>query len=103
LSALFPYTTLVRSLIPPTIAGVILAPVGTVWLGVSNNTAGAGMGTSGLVGQLMTFETMGFTMSSLFIVLTLHLLAPAIISLAIGEWFRKKGWVKQGDMKIHYE
>ncbi|HLQ73215.1 MAG TPA: PTS sugar transporter subunit IIC [Bacillota bacterium] len=90
-------------LIPPTIAGVILAPVGTVWLGVSNNTAGAGMGTSGLVGQLMTFETMGFTMSSLFIVLTLHLLAPAIISLAIGEWFRKKGWVKQGDMKIHYE
>src|SRR5690625_745923 len=34
-------------LIPPTVASIILAPIGTVWLKMVNNTEGAGMGTSG--------------------------------------------------------
>src|SRR5699024_12810021 len=47
-------------LIPPTVAGMILVPFATVWLKMTNNAAGAGMGTSGFVGQIMAFETMGF-------------------------------------------
>ena len=40
---------------------MILAPIGTtIWV-MENNAAGAGMGTSGLVGQIMTFQTMGFS------------------------------------------
>lgn len=90
-------------ILPPTIAGAILAPFATVWLGLTNNASGAGMGTSGLVGQIMTFESMGFSINIFWSVLILHVIAPAIISLAISEWFRLKGWIKEGDMKIKYE
>ncbi|MFD1038253.1 PTS transporter subunit IIC [Virgibacillus byunsanensis] len=90
-------------ILPPTIAGAILAPFATVWLGLTNNALGAGMGTSGLVGQIMTFESMGFSMEVFWAILFLHIIGPAIISLLISEWFRKKGWIKAGDMKIEYE
>lgn len=87
-------------LIPPTIAGAVLAPVATVWLEMQNNAAGAGMGTSGLVGPIMTLRTMGFTIDIFMIILFLHILGPAIISLIISEILRKKGVIKYGDMKL---
>ena len=90
-------------ILPPTIAGAVLAPFATVWLKLENNALGAGMGTSGFVGQIMTFETMGFSMNILWSMLILHMIAPALISWLIAEWFRKKGWIKPGDMKIVYE
>src|SRR5690625_3965541 len=90
-------------MVPPTLAGAILAPFATVWLGLTSNTAGAGMGTSGFVGQIMTFESMGFSMSVFWSILILHIIAPALISLVIAEWFRYKGWIKAGDMKISYD
>ena len=90
-------------ILPPTIAGAVLAPFATVWLKLENNALGAGMGTSGFVGQIMTFETMGFSMNILWSMLILHIIAPALISWLIAEWFRKKGWIKPGDMKIVYE
>lgn len=90
-------------LVPPTVAGIILAPIATVWLKMTNNTAGAGMGTSGFVGQIMAFETMGFSLEVFWAVLSLHIIAPAMISLAVVILFRRLGWIKPGDMKIHYE
>lgn len=90
-------------ILPPTIASIVLAPIATVYLKMTNNTAGAGMGTSGFVGQIMTFETMGFTGSVLWSVLLLHIVAPALISLGIVVLLKKWGFVKDGDMKIHYE
>lgn len=90
-------------LIPPTIAGIVLAPISTVWLGLENNPAGAGMGTSGFVGQLMTFEAMGFSMNVFWVIVILHFIAPAVISLMIAELFRKKGWIKDGDLKMTYD
>lgn len=90
-------------LIPPTIAGVVLAPIATAWLRMENNTAGAGMGTSGLVGQIMAFETMGFTLPIFIQVVLLHVIAPAIISVAVAIFLRKIGWIKQGDMTLHFE
>ncbi|MFD2118028.1 PTS transporter subunit IIC [Paenibacillus yanchengensis] len=87
-------------LIPPTIAGAIIAPIGvTVWQ-MTNNAAGAGMGTSGFVGQIMTFTTMGFSVSVLIKVLVLHIVAPALLSIIISEWMRHRGWIKPGQMKI---
>ncbi|MFB8735486.1 PTS sugar transporter subunit IIC [Bacillus sp. SL00103] len=47
-------------LIPPTIAGSFSRQLVSLALGWSHNAAGAGMGTSGLVGQLMTLTVMGF-------------------------------------------
>ncbi|MBU8565175.1 PTS sugar transporter subunit IIC [Virgibacillus pantothenticus] len=90
-------------LLPPTIAGAMVAPFATVWLELTNNPSGAGMGTSGFVGQIMTIESMGFSMSVLWSMLMLHMIAPAIISLLIVSFLRKKGWIQPGDMKITYE
>lgn len=87
-------------LIPPTLAGMILAPLATVIWKMENVKEGAGMGTSGLVGQIFTFTTMGFSWEILIKVAILHFLAPAIISLAISEYLRKRSWIKDGDMKI---
>lgn len=90
-------------LLPPTIAGALLAPIGTVWFQMTSNPAGAGMGTSGFVGQIMTFESMGMSVDLLWKVILLHLVGPMIISYVLIVWFRKRGWVKDGDMKIEYE
>lgn len=90
-------------IVPPTIASIILVPFATVWLGMTNNTAGAGMGTSGIVGQIMAFETMGFTSEVFWAVLLLHIVAPAFISIGITLLFKKWHWIKPGDMTIQYE
>lgn len=90
-------------LIPPTVAGIIMAPVGTVLLKMTNNTAGAGMGTSGLVGQIMAFETMGFTMEVFWQVSFVHIIGPAVVSLLVAMLLRRIGWIKPGDMTIKYE
>ncbi|WP_064092680.1 PTS transporter subunit IIC [Rossellomorea aquimaris] len=89
-----------RILIPPTIAGMILAPIGTtIWI-MENNAAGAGMGTSGFVGQIMTFKTMGFTWEVTMKILVLHIIGPAFISLLISEYMRKIGWIKPNQLTI---
>lgn len=87
-------------LIPPTLAGILLAPLATVVWHMENVKEGAGMGTSGLVGQIFTFTTMGFSAPVLFKVIILHFIGPALISLAVSEFLRKKGWIKAGDMKL---
>ncbi|MDQ0156572.1 PTS transporter subunit IIC [Robertmurraya andreesenii] len=92
-----------RILIPPTLAGAILAPIGTTLLILHNNAAGAGMGTSGFVGPIMTFTTMGFGADVLFKVILLHIIGPAVISLILSEYMRKKGWIRHGDMLIQTE
>ncbi len=38
-------------LLPPTLASAIVAPIMTTLFPMSNNPAGAGMGTSGFIGQ----------------------------------------------------
>lgn len=84
--------------VPPTIASAVLGPVASAVFRMKNNAVGAGMGTSGLVGQFATIETMGT--SSLLLILLLHFLAPAVITLIISEYMRRKGWIKFGDMKL---
>lgn len=87
-------------LIPPTVAGALLAPIATVGFGMTNLPAGAGMGTSGLVGPIMTFTDMGFSSSVLVAVVLLHLIGPALVSVIVSEWMRKRGHIRFGDMKI---
>ena len=88
----------------PTLTAAILGPVSTVWLQMTNNALGAGMGTSGLVGPLATFATMteaGAAAGPLTIkIICLYFLAPALISLGIHMLMKKAGWVKAGDMKL---
>ncbi|MFB1051840.1 PTS transporter subunit IIC [Paraliobacillus sp. JSM ZJ581] len=90
-------------IIPPTIAGAVMAPFASVWFDMTNNASGAGMGTAGFVGQIMAFNTMGFGIDVFWMVLGIHIIGPAIISLLISEYMRKKGWIRPGDMRINYE
>src|SRR5690606_18390052 len=89
-----------RILIPPTLTGLLLAPVVTIWLQLENNAYGAGMGTSGLVGPIMTIETMGFSLEILVTIILVYFIAPALISLILSELLRKIGWIRYGDMKL---
>lgn len=90
--------------VPPTLASAILGPVSTMILKMKNIPLGAGMGTSGLVGQIGTFQAMaGENFTSLFIkVIIIQIILPAILSLVIYEFMRKKNLIKDGDMKIDF-
>lgn len=89
--------------IAPTLAGAVLGPVSTCILKMSNTASGAGMGTSGLVGQFGAFAAMSGSMPQwqiLLEVLGLHFLAPAVLVLAFDFLLRRIGWVREGDMKL---
>lgn len=90
-------------LIPPTLAGMISAPVAISVFRMTNNEAGAGMGTSGFVGQFMAFESMGFSLSTVALVLIFHILLPLAVSLFCVHFMRKKGWIKDGDLLLKYD
>lgn len=91
--------------LPPTIASAILGPIGTALLGMTNNAVGSGMGTSGLVGQIMTYQTMTAAghngLYVLILIILMHFILPAALTLAISEGMRKAGWIKNGDMKLN--
>jgi len=87
-------------LLPPTLAGAITGPISTCLLHMTNNAAGAGMGTSGLVGQIMTLTDMGFTGGVFLKILIVQIVLPAILSYIIYEILRKAGKIKDGDMKL---
>lgn len=89
----------------PTLTSAILGPVSTVWLEMTNNSLGAGMGTSGLVGPLATYATMSPEADStgmlIVKILCLYFIAPAIISLGLNAIMTRLGWIKPGDMKLN--
>ena len=89
--------------IPPTLASAILGPISTLVFRMTNIPLGAGMGTSGLVGQVGTFTAMAGVYdfwTLLIIVIGLHFIAPALLTLLFSEFMRKKGWIKPGDMLL---
>ncbi len=90
--------------IPPIVASAILGPVSTKVLGMTCLDTGAGMGTSGLVGQFMTFSSMKADGKDpvLIIVeiLLMHFILPAVLTLVISEFMRKKNFIKPGDMSL---
>ncbi len=89
--------------LPPVLASAILGPVSTVLLKMPNTPVGAGMGTSGLVGQFGAWAAMRDSfpgMKALLLILAMHFVLPALLTCLISRAFRKMGWIKPGDMKI---
>lgn len=87
----------------PTLTAAILGPISTVVLGMTNNAAGAGMGTAGLVGPIGCWDSMAATTDHTLLLIEivgLYFIAPAILSFAIHGVMRRLGWVKDGDMKL---
>ena len=90
--------------IAPTLASAILGPVSTCWLKMTNTAAGAGMGTSGLVGQFGTFEAMASTTPIWLLLIEIalmHFILPAALTLLFDFILRKIGWIKKGDLVLH--
>ena len=89
----------------PTLTSAILGPISTVWLRMTNNSLGAGMGTSGLVGPLATYATMSPEADSAGLLIVkivcMYFIAPAVISLGINTIMARFGWIKPGDMKLN--
>ena len=91
--------------LPAIISSAILGPVGTMVLHMTNNATGSGMGTAGLVGQIMTWQTMIQTESAQMVlikILLIQIVLPAVVTLSVSEIMRKKDWIKMGDMKLEF-
>lgn len=89
--------------IPAIVSSAVLGPVSTMVLHMTNNATGSGMGTAGLVGQIMTMETMSAVEDPTIVlikILVIQILLPAVITLMVSEFMRKKGWIEFGDMKL---
>ena len=89
--------------LPAILSSAILGPIGTMLFHMTNNATGSGMGTAGLVGQIMTWQTMIATEEPTVLlvkILVIQFILPAVLTLAISEGMRKKGLIKFGDMKL---
>lgn len=89
--------------LPAILTSAVLGPVSTLVFHMTNNPVGSGMGTAGLVGQIMTFQTMAAAEGAgpvLFKIALLHFLLPGVMAFAIAWFMRKKGWIQDGDMKL---
>ena len=86
--------------IPATLASAITGPISTCLFKLECVGVSAGMGTCGLVGPIGVFSEMGFTATSIFGVLTVCIILPAVLSLVFSEIMRKMGWIKHNDMLL---
>lgn len=90
--------------IPPTVASILLGPLSTTIFKMENIPIGSGMGTCGLVGQFGTVTAMqsaGKGGISMWVgILLLNFILPAIVTLLISEFMRKKGLIKPEDLKL---
>lgn len=89
--------------LPAILSSAILGPIGTMVLRMTNNATGSGMGTAGLVGQIMTWQTMTATEAPMIVlakIMLIQIILPAVVTLLISEFMRKKEWIKFGDMKL---
>lgn len=92
--------------LPATLASAILGPLSTAVFGLTCNAPGSGMGTSGLVGPLMSFQTMteggGDAGTAVLVIALLQFVFPAVLALGFSELMRKLGWIKRGDMALQF-
>ncbi len=90
--------------LPTIIASAIMGPISTAVFGMTNNYIGAGMGSCGLIGQVQAYGKMTqdgmHPLTAVCIILTVHFILPAVITILFNSLFRKLGWIKKGDMKI---
>ena len=90
--------------IPPVLSSAILGPVSAALFKMQSNPVGSGMGSSGLVGQFMAYDTMVANGTEPIIVVLeivlMHFVLPAVLTLGIAEGMRKLNLIKHGDLKL---
>lgn len=90
--------------LPAILSSAILGPVASAVFKMTSTPVGSGMGSAGFVGQFAAYASMtegGMgSIPALGLILLMHFILPAAITLAISEWMRKKGMIKAGDMSL---
>jgi uncharacterized membrane protein len=90
--------------IPSIVSSAILGPVSSAVLKMVSNPVGSGMGSAGLVGQFMAYDSMiaeGFSpVVTLLEIILMHFILPAVISLGVAEAMRKMNLIKKNDLKL---
>ncbi len=90
--------------IPSIVSSAILGPVASAVLHMTSTPVGSGMGSAGFVGQFAAYGSMVAdgkgSFQSLVLILVMHFILPAAVTLAVSELMRKKGWIAQGDMSL---
>lgn len=99
-----------RIWIPATVASAVVGPISAALFHMTNNSVGAGMGTSGLVGQINAFSVMTAGIPditqpmswyvALLEILFVHVILPAAVALGVSELMRRFGWIQKDDMKL---
>ena len=101
-----------RIWIAPTLTSAITGPIATCIFKLQMNGApvSSGMGTCGLVGQIGVYTgwvadvasgaKAGITAFDWAGLLLVSFVLPAVLCAVLGALFRKKGWIKDGDLKL---
>ena len=91
--------------LPAVISSAVLGPVASCLLKMVSNPVGSGMGSAGLVGQFMAYDSMvanGLSPAvSILEIIAMHFVLPAVLTLAIAEGMRKLNLIKAGDLKLN--
>ena len=90
--------------IPAIVSSAILGPVASAVLHMVSTPVGSGMGSAGFVGQIAAFGAMTeagmSTWMALLQIAIMHFILPALLTLGVSEFMRKKGWIREGDMAL---
>jgi hypothetical protein len=86
--------------LPTIIVSAILGPLSTLVFVTRTDPAGAGMGTSGLVGQFATYAAMGPGLMTWLSILVLQIALPIILVFFLDLLFRRLKLYGPGDLKI---
>ena len=90
--------------LPPILTSAILGPISTCIFKMTNIPSGAGMGTSGLVGQFGAYAAMADSIGAvpaLLEMLLMHFILPAALTFGFYLLLRKMGWIKDGDLRLN--
>ena len=90
--------------IPAIVSSAILGPVASAVLHMVSTPVGSGMGSAGFVGQIAAFGAMTeagmSTWMALLQIAIMHFILPALLTLGVSEFMRKKGWIREGDLEL---
>lgn len=91
--------------LPAILSSAVLGPIASAVFKMVSNPVGSGMGSAGFVGQISAYTSMVEAgtdkVMAIILIVVMHFVLPAIMTLAISEFMRKKNWIKQGDMQLN--
>lgn len=89
--------------LPTILTSIILGPIGVCLFNITSTSAGAGMGTCGLVGQISMLETMGYDNIMAYISIFVVLILGSIILTILFDLLFKKVFKLYGneDLKLN--